>query len=86
MTTFYVAGREVHPAGTVVKSGWGERMTSVGTHYVYVTGLCNGGFVATLNKSPHFWCGFALNTAMPKMFDNVGEAMTYVEAVAALQD
>lgn len=84
--TFYVAGREVYPAGYVTKIGWVEHMSGVGTHYVYVTGGNGGGFVATLGQSPHFWCGHVLGTDAPKMFDNVGEAMTYVEAVSALQD
>lgn len=88
MSTFYVAGREVHPRGSKgFQNGWIEGREGAPTQYLYFGGGGKSGFAVAIKKPSGWWFGYAMHDESPaKVFDTAGEAMNYVEALVALQD
>jgi len=84
MSTYYVAGREVHLKGGVFTAGWQESPSGEpGTAYLFAADG-HSGYAAKGNAR---WIAHAVSSGgTPRYCDTVGEAMTYVEALVALQE
>jgi len=89
MSTYWVAGREIqlNYEGVDTPQGWIDNNTDA---FLYVQGR-RSGYVMRRSvyviDSKGVWLGNVMRSGLPsKEFPTVGEAMTYVEALVALQE